>query len=173
MAKDPAPLNRSGRWPWLHVAAHSSVRPAPSCAVLCHKTRTIRACRSCQVRNGASPRNGIGNMHRHIRSEVVLAEHRAARPWCQVCSAKASASGAERVNGASDDFGGRHVQVRGHAKVFCHVGGPSLQAKVAASIGLSRASISVALREMWPTRRSSSVRLISTACKRRRAARAL
>jgi hypothetical protein len=116
--------------------------------------------------------NGIGNMHPHtLRSGTRGAPSGAT--LVPVCSAKASASGAERVDGASDDFGGRYVRVRGHAKVFCHVGGPSLQAKVAASIGLSRASISVALREMWPTRRSSSVRLISTACKRRRAARTL
>src|ERR1700680_2799052 len=31
-------------------------------------------------------------------------------------------SAAERVNGRlKDDFGGRHVRVRGHAKVFCHL----------------------------------------------------
>jgi hypothetical protein len=31
-------------------------------------------------------------------------------------------SAAERVNGrVKDDFGGRHVRVRGHAKVFCHL----------------------------------------------------
>src|SRR5271156_3393081 len=29
---------------------------------------------------------------------------------------------AERVNGSlKDDFGGRYVRVRGHAKVFCHL----------------------------------------------------
>jgi len=31
-------------------------------------------------------------------------------------------SAAERVNGGlKDDFGGRYVRVRGHAKVFCHL----------------------------------------------------
>jgi hypothetical protein len=31
-------------------------------------------------------------------------------------------SGAERVNGRlKDDFGGRYVRVRGHAKVLCHL----------------------------------------------------
>ena len=31
-------------------------------------------------------------------------------------------SAAERVNGRlKDDFGGRNVRVRGHAKVFCHL----------------------------------------------------
>ena len=31
-------------------------------------------------------------------------------------------SAAERVNGhLKDDFGGRYVRVRGHAKVFCHL----------------------------------------------------
>ena len=31
-------------------------------------------------------------------------------------------SSAERVNGAlKDTYGGRHVRVRGHAKVFCHL----------------------------------------------------
>jgi len=31
-------------------------------------------------------------------------------------------SAAERVNGRlKDDFGGRYVRVRGHAKVFCHL----------------------------------------------------
>ena len=31
-------------------------------------------------------------------------------------------SGAERVNGRlKDDFGGRHVRVRGHTKISCHL----------------------------------------------------
>ena len=31
-------------------------------------------------------------------------------------------SSVERVNGRlKDDFGGRHVRVRGHAKVLCHL----------------------------------------------------
>ena len=31
-------------------------------------------------------------------------------------------SAAERVNGSlKDNFGGRYVRVRGHAKVFCHL----------------------------------------------------
>jgi hypothetical protein len=39
-------------------------------------------------------------------------------------------SAAERVNGRiKDDFGGRHVRVHGHAKVFCHLMFGSLRSR--------------------------------------------
>jgi hypothetical protein len=42
-------------------------------------------------------------------------------------------SAAERVNGhLKDDFGGRYVRVRGHAKVFCHLTAVRLTAKCVA-----------------------------------------
>src|ERR1700675_4743467 len=67
---------------------------------------------------------------RHPRSvpggkEAIAAEARARRKAGYVLAEDVrynERSTAERVNGhLKDDFGGRYVRVRGHAKVFCHL----------------------------------------------------
>src|SRR6202162_880183 len=67
---------------------------------------------------------------RHPRSvpggkEAIAAEARARRKAGYVLAEDVGdneRSAAERVNGhLKDDFGGRYVRVRGHAKVFCHL----------------------------------------------------
>src|SRR5271169_225383 len=77
-------------------------RPRASPSVTCRSSTRIPA--TCRVaRKRLRPRRGAG----YALAEDVRYNERSA---------------AERVNGGlKDDFGGRYVRVRGHAKVFCHL----------------------------------------------------
>src|SRR5271170_7994884 len=77
-------------------------RPRASPSVTCRSSTRIPA--TCRVaRKQLRPRRNAG----YALAEEVRYNERSA---------------AERVNGGlKDDFGGRYVRVRGHAKVFCHL----------------------------------------------------
>jgi hypothetical protein len=64
------------------------------------------------------PRNVLGG------KETIAAEARGRRKagYALAEDVRNERSAAERVNGSlKDNFGGRYVRVRGHAKVFCHL----------------------------------------------------
>ena len=67
----------------------------------------------------ANPRAVLGG------KEAIAAEARAKRSAGYQLAEDVrynARSGSERINGRlKDDFGGRHLRVRGHAKVFCHL----------------------------------------------------
>ncbi len=66
----------------------------------------------------------------NTRRDTQLKENRAREAWARRCAGHVDPqtlrynerSTVERVNGLlKDAYGGRHVRVRGHAKVFCHL----------------------------------------------------
>src|ERR1700674_3475438 len=79
-------------------------RPRATLSVTCRSSTSIPAtCRAARKR--LRPRRGAG-----------------ARPATHSDVRYNERSAAERVNGrVKDDFGGRYVRVRGHAKVLCHL----------------------------------------------------
>src|SRR6516162_5919171 len=81
-------------------------RPRASPSVTCRSSTRIPA--TCRVaRKRLRPRRGADARAGYALAEDVRYNERSA---------------AERVNGSlKDNFGGRYVRVRGHAKVLCHL----------------------------------------------------